>query len=115
MQRLLITFALAAVAALPATRALAEPRDRTVRVRVSGADLDLQSPEGADAMLGRLRAAAHKACGGRPPIGPLGLSMREAFETCQREAVIRAVADLGSPVVTRRFEPSSSDRQLASR
>ena len=94
--------AVAGFAALVSAAAHAAPASNptsdvvTVSKTVSVADLDIGSPAGANAALARLRYAAKAACdpGGTP------LDGGTQYRACVSDAVDRAVASLGSPVLT---------------
>ena len=62
---------------------------------VSYADLNTHSEAGASALLWRLKAAARAVCG--PEQSTLGLKERQEFSSCQKKALDRSVAEVGSP------------------
>jgi UrcA family protein len=115
MRKVLIAMTLA-LASVPLV-AQAQPRDGwsdTAQIEVPHGDLNLSSPVGAERMLGRIRQAAIRVCGGRPDLRDL----REvrAFKACTRIAIERAVAELGAPLVTALYYGrDQQDRQLAGR
>jgi UrcA family protein len=88
------TFALvSALAVLGASPALA---DETVRsVKVSYADLDLNTQAGAATLYGRIRAAAKQVCG--PDEWAYGHS---TFKRCFNQALGNAVAKVNNPQLT---------------
>ena len=91
--------ALVAFCALPMSPvAEAEPPARQVSIAVSYADLDLSSPAGAEAMLGRLRLATRKICGDAPHPSQLSVGVRQ--KSCKRSVMTNAVETLGHPTVT---------------
>ena len=68
----------------------------TVSKAVSVADLDIGSQAGAKAALARLRYTAKDAC----DPGSTPLDGGSQYRACVSDAVDRAVASLGSPVLT---------------
>jgi UrcA family protein len=106
MTRFLIAAALACLA-VPAAAAPAKAPTAVVR----HADLDLGSPRDAQAMLGRIRKAAANVCLDRA--GGSDIASIEAFETCHRATIEKAVADLAAPRVTEALNASSPKQYLA--
>ncbi|MDE2182045.1 MAG: UrcA family protein [Alphaproteobacteria bacterium] len=104
--------------AVAVTLALAWPAsaDGTIRrdVQVQYGDLNINSEAGAGVLLDRLDHAARQACGGSPVFHPLYQQMPAAvtaeFAKCYHVAMQKAVAAVGSPVLTtvyaRMGEPS---------
>jgi UrcA family protein len=99
--------AVAMAAAAPASFAqewkAAEQAAREVhQVRVIYADLDVSTPEGASALVGRLHNAALVACGASEFSIP---EYRRSVERsdCFRDSMGRAVAEVGAPAVTRLY------------
>ncbi len=93
-----MTFAnslLLAAAVFAAAPAFAKPGE--TQVSVSYADLNLQSPEGAKALVSRIVIAAREACGPRPYGGEL--SRLRAYRACVKDATDRAVDAVGVPMV----------------
>lgn len=68
-----------------------------VSVRVSLADLDLNTSAGAKTSLRRIHNAAKQVCGEEP--GPPEFEARHAYQGCMDDAVDRAVDHLGNPIV----------------
>jgi UrcA family protein len=64
---------------------------RTVAIHYG--DLNLQTDAGNAALFGRLRQAAEQVCG---PDDARNLSMRSIVRECKREAIARAVEQVGS-------------------
>lgn len=92
--------------------ALAGTSDETVAVRVSHADLNLDQPQGATIMLGRLERASLSACGAST------FSAREVQDevrnsACFRDSLDRAVATLASPSVNAIYRTQIQDRLAA--
>ncbi len=88
------------VAALPFVTQASEPASklptepmRSLRmansVEVSYTDLDLADPASASTLYARLRMAARKVCGHRPP--PLGISAAKEYRDCYESALTKAV------------------------
>jgi UrcA family protein len=86
-------------------------RAHVEQIRVSYADLDLASPDGAKAMLLRLEDAAAQACGGST--GHVVLEERILVDACVRDTVAKAVSDLHAPLVTA-FHEGRDAKSLAS-
>jgi UrcA family protein len=64
---------------------------------VSFKDLNLNSPEGAAVLYGRIKRAANEVCG---QWDNYNLSQIHAMQTCISGAVSRAVAQVNSPMLT---------------
>lgn len=93
-------FAATAICTGYATHAAAEvPSPETYSQKVSYADLNLNSPQGAGALLHRIRRAAAIVCSAGDP-SPMQQWTTRGYRTCVREATDRAVADAHSPMVT---------------
>lgn len=85
-------------------------------IRVSYADLNLDSDQGAKAFLKRVGRAAERACGGTPASGPIELRNMKAFNACKAEAMSGAVAQANNTLVSVRFaEAQGRVYALASR
>jgi UrcA family protein len=65
--------------------------------RVSFKDLNLNTPEGAAVLYGRIKTAANEVCG---HWNNFDLSQIHAVQTCVSAAVSRAVAQVNSPMLT---------------
>jgi UrcA family protein len=65
--------------------------------RVSFKDLNLNTPEGAAVLYGRIKRAANEVCGHWEIVD---LSQIHAVQTCISGAVSRAVAQVNSPMLT---------------
>jgi UrcA family protein len=87
----------AAVALLASTPAFADELDRADQ-RIEYQDLNLNSEQGAGAMLGRIEVAAAVVCGDRA--GPMPLAQYFAIQQCMDEKVQGAVADVNHPTLT---------------
>jgi UrcA family protein len=99
-----IMFAIASACAFAALSAPASARDHHAspyQERVSYADLDLSTSEGADQLLDRVNLAARNVCG--MTHGRTTLSQRIAVRECAQAAADRAVARLGNPTVVARY------------
>lgn len=73
--------------------------------RVSFKDLNLNSPEGAAALYGRIKIAANQVCRGWDNFD---LSQMRAAHTCISSAVSRAIADVNSPMLTSLYNEKTS-------
>ncbi len=82
-----------------------------IQVVVHYADLDVTRPEGAKALLDRMRYASRKACGGQPDF--LNFTAARAFKACMQDTMDRAVASLGNPLVASLY--GAADTRTASR
>jgi UrcA family protein len=97
-RKIVSSFAAAAVAlAFGATTAGAAPAGQ-VSIRVQVADLNLQSPAGAQVALRRIGKAAEAICGDEQDTRDLG--RRALFQACVRSVVDETVANAHSPTLT---------------
>ncbi len=104
-------FGAVAIAAAFAPKAVADEYNITVShqsvtggeasVRISYADLNLANPAGAEAMLGRIDAAAQAVC---DPGDTRQIVLHRLAQVCEHDAVERAVANLGQPLVVARYQ-----------
>jgi UrcA family protein len=85
-------FASSTIAGAPDGRVLLTS-DGVRTVAVHYGDLNLQSDAGNAALFGRLRQAAERVCG---TDDSRNLSVRNAVRECKRDAVARAVEQVGS-------------------
>jgi len=114
-----VTLALAAAMSLTAGMASAFPDTRTPmndevgRVVLRYPELDLRREEGARMLIGRIKLAAHVACGAEP--SSLSLAESRRFQTCVTEATSRSVARVGSPLVTAVYRHDAQRQLLAQR
>lgn len=90
---LLALACLAAGSALPAHGA----DEERVTAKVRYADLNLDSAEGAQALLRRIRRAARDVCS---PVAGAGVEAHREFDVCLTQAVDEAVADVNKPKVS---------------
>jgi len=74
-------------------------------------DLDLDSVEGADTILARIKRAARQVCGRSPGLNEL--AERRRYLDCVAAATVGAVADLDVPAVTARYEKGRAPRAFA--
>lgn len=100
-----VGIALACVAIQPA-QAESRPSKKNLIASetVMYTDLDLTRTSDADILIGRIKDAAYRVCGGDPR-GHMGYDLMPgrvewAFRECREEAVSRAVANIGVPQVT---------------
>lgn len=90
---------LAALAIAPsAAQAQPASSQESVSVRISYADLNLSSPEGAREMMGRIQGAARIICGESSMNNDL--SERARTHACVDATVSEAVRSLGAPSVS---------------
>jgi len=92
-----LSLALAAVS-VPALAATQDPNATVVAIKVSYADLDLNSRAGAATLLARISAAATKACGGAPD--GRDLAELSLYDHCKADAVTSAVDAVRTPQVS---------------
>ena len=71
------------------------------QVTVSYADLDITHAAGAKVLLERLTIASHTVCGEQPDARDL--TSWQAYRSCARDALSRAVASVHEPLVARLF------------
>jgi UrcA family protein len=90
-----------AIAFAVASPASARTAADEYEVRISYADLNLQSESGADALLRRVRNEARDVCGDHA--GRMSLRERRAIRVCISDFEERAVAALGNEYITTRF------------
>lgn len=115
--RVLILCGVIAAIAAPAQAGAVRPAaglSNAYETTVDYSDLDLDRGAGAEAMLARIHRAARAVC--HTASDPRDLKARTgARKACLRTAVEGAVAKVGSPLVTARYERSKSPAMLASR
>jgi UrcA family protein len=97
-----ICAAFAVLLTIPAAALAGEPTPPPSE-RVAYGDLDLGADAGAVAMLTRINRAATAVCSRQAQAGSTADVMAR-FEACHREAVARAVAQLGAPSVLAAYE-----------
>lgn len=98
MHRLTVSvFVSALVFILPARADAQEQQEAVVSLR----DIDTATEGGADRALHRIRRAAQDVCDAIRALR--AFDDRIAARTCVREAMTRAVDDLGDPIVAARF------------
>lgn len=101
-----VGIALACFAIQPAAQAESQAvkKNFVASERVEYTDLDLTRASDAQALLGRIKEAAFRVCGGDPR-GHVGYDLMPgrielAFRECREEAVERAIATIDMPQVT---------------
>ncbi len=109
-----LTLAAVAFASAAVTPAFAEPRAAAPSITVAFHDLNLGRSADAEDMLGRLQDASRRVCRSAGH-GLRGVDRHQARQTCQNEALTRAVAGLDAPVVTALHEGESLEFQTAMR
>jgi UrcA family protein len=104
-----VAIALACFAIQPAAQAESRPpmKNLVASESVVYTDLDLDQAEDADILLGRIKEAAFRVCGGDPR-GHVGYDLmpsrvERAFRECREEAVERAIAAVDMPQLTASF------------
>lgn len=97
----LFTTAACAVALMFVAAAPASAQWQVESRVVTFGDLDLDSAEGADVLIRRIRLAADVVCGDRP--GPQGVAERHSVRGCEIETTEYAINDVGHPVVLGRY------------
>jgi UrcA family protein len=114
MKKSLIALVLAC-AAVSAT-AQARPNDvlTTSQVEVFYGDLNLNNPAGAQMMLGRIKQAAIRVCGGSKP-SIHDMRDRRTFRDCVERATNDAVRQLNAPLVTALHTGRPADPRVAVR
>src|SRR5262245_59794018 len=80
-------------------QATAVRRDVQVQA-VKYGDLNLEREADASVLLSRIESAARGVCGLH--IGPLPFGVKMQLERCAADATARAVADVNSPLLTRK-------------
>jgi UrcA family protein len=90
----------------PVGLAAAVPEDVRREV-VRFADLDLTRPAGAQALYGRIQRAAHEVCASN---GPGGYD-----RSCADQAIARAVATVGAPLLRAHYEALAPRHPLQAR
>lgn len=72
--------------------------------RVSYADLDLSREADGEVLLGRIKKAAYRACGGDPRRHPsytlLPRRVEMAYKDCREDAIARAIDSIDTPVLS---------------
>lgn len=76
----------------------AQPADPAPQVVVKYADLNINTPSGAQALVERLDRASRVACGGLT-LDRFDLVRIEQFNSCRSEAMTHAVASINNPMV----------------
>lgn len=102
MTKSILTIAIATVLATSAGSALAANNragSQTVSTIVRYGDLNIESPEGAHALLFRIKSAARRVCDPEPT----SMVELDDWRTCMAKATEDAVARTNSPMVTAAF------------
>ena len=99
MKRFLVGALASGVSLLLGTPALAQPSsEKPPRTVVHFSDLDLTRAEGARVLLGRLQHAARAVCSSAADAKDL--KRISLYESCLKESMDRAVADVHAPLVS---------------
>jgi UrcA family protein len=93
-----------------------QPSSQTQLVRterVTYADLDLSRQADAQILLGRIKKAAYRACGGDPRRHPsytlLSRRVEMAYKDCREDAIARAIDSIDAPVLAQaRLQPAGN-------
>ena len=85
----------------PAALAAAPSQFEDVSVRVSYADLNIESEAGAKVLYSRLKHASEKACNVGSYLEDFSVSRAFEAKTCYRNALAKAVENIGSDALTR--------------
>ncbi len=97
-----ISLLLALGITLPAIGSAAAPSQfEDVSVRVSYADLNIESEAGAKVLYSRLKHASEKACNVGSYLEDFSVSRAFEAKTCYRNALAKAVENIGSDALTR--------------
>jgi UrcA family protein len=112
MNTLGLTLAAAAVLAAAAP-ASAQSLNEQASVTVRYGDLNLDHAAGAKALLYRIKIAAKIACSPIPEMGRW--DEVRAFDACRKAAIDRAVAKVGSPILTAMADVDAHPVRLATR
>ena len=97
-----------ALASVPATAA---PKTPATVLRHS--DLDLNDPRDAQTMLRRIHRAAVAVCRASPGMEGNDIGTIERFDSCYRQSVERAVAQLGASRVTAAYDATPGAKRVA--
>ena len=93
----------------PAAHAETRPEKKQLvaTVRVSYADLDLTRQEDAEILLGRIKKAAFRACGGKPQqhinFNVMPDRVTAVFKECREDAVARAIGAIQTPALLQAY------------
>jgi UrcA family protein len=96
------TAVLLACVAVSTARANEEPRSEIVKF----ADLNVDTPSGAQTLYGRIHAAAKRVCWDSDP------TWQRAVAACAREAEAKAVAKVGLPQLTAIYQMKTGQQPL---
>ena len=112
MNRVLAVFA-SGVSLLLGTPALAQaPSEKPLTVVVRFSDLDLTHEEGARVLLRRLQNAARVVCS--PAADAKDLKRISLYESCLKESMDRAVADVHVPLLSALYGNAAAVAQSGS-
>lgn len=95
-------------------RAATDANGEVRSIRVGYADLDLRYRPGADALLSRIRSAAHRVCE-LPMPGTAFKFSTEKERHCIERAIKDAVRDVGSPLLAERYSGRVAENQVTAR
>jgi UrcA family protein len=103
--------ALAVADSASAADSRAESGVSIVSERIVYRDLDLSTRQGAQALIRRVEAAAHRLCTPSPDPSLYG-GPSAAERRCRNEAAARAIARLGSALVSAEYAQQAGARQV---
>lgn len=107
----LITVGLFVLGQLTAAQARSPSATSGNQAIVSFGDINIHSEQGAQVLLGRLRAAARLVCGPEPIL--LNLSGRQSYNACRKSALDDAVAAIDSPKLNEAYRGNSDNTRIA--
>ena len=113
MKRFLVAALASGVSLLLGAPALAQsPSEKPLTSVVHFSDLDLTRAEGARVLLGRLQHAARAVCS--PEADSRDLYRISRYESCLKESMDRAVADVHAPLVSALYGNATAVAQSGS-
>jgi UrcA family protein len=101
------SFIMLGCAASVTTALAAEPGDLLTKTVAYG-DLNLDTPQGAKALYGRLRVAASTVCS---PLEGRALSNQASWRTCYNRAIAAAVLQVGNVRVTALYDATANTKR----
>ena len=102
----LTTFAVFSLSAAAGNTQTLVPAGKQIAVNYS--DLNISSPNGAQALIKRLLAAASQACGPAPDRRQF--AYYHAYQDCVEDALSRSVATVNQPLVTESYRGLTTTR-----
>jgi UrcA family protein len=108
LNSVIIALALISTSSVPLSAQVAA---ETTSVRVVYGDLNLSTKSGAQTLFKRMRVATSKVCGSRP--APKQIAAQQRHRICTLDAMLRAVAEINSPLVTAMFTGMAGEKTAA--